>query len=505
MGTEENITENRVGFLKGTDECTKLIRSIDWNETSLGWPNNWQQSLKTTLSIVLSAKVPTVLFWGPANIQFYNDAYISELSWETGHKAKIGQPASDSHTRNWPCIKPLIDRVKSDGDGLLIEDLNFTFSYSAVVDETDSITGVIITYLDSSSKTGDVSNAEERLRMASDATGIGSWDIDLNCNSITYTPTLMELLGMDRDDRLTLEEINALTHPNDKPITDCALMSALETGYYHCESRIVWLDDSVHWMSSTGKVIYDEYEFPSRLLGTTVDITENKIEQIEKNDFIAIASHELKTPLTSIKAYVQMLKSGRRLDDPDYVINLATRAESQVNRMTKLIYSFLDMSRIESGHVDLQMEPFMLDDLISEVVKDYMIHTSTHALLFSPGIAEKIEGDRSRIGQVIDNLVSNAIKYSPLSKMVEISSMTVGEEAIVSIKDYGIGIDHKHQSKVFERFYRADDQKARNAVGFGIGLYLSADIMKRHNGGIWIESSPGEGTTFHFSLPLSRS
>lgn len=482
-----------------------------------------QTGFKTALSIVMNCRIPMCLYWGPELTPFHNTAF---------------EPLADYHLSAWEKIKPIIRAMREGAAPVRLEDqllpvyknghaehIYLTSSYSPVL-EGDEVAGVLVTCFET---TGEidclkkiterddkevaeiiashlaVSNAEERLRLACEATGIGSWDIDLKENTIIYTPTLMELFGLSRDFILNLEDLNSLIYVDDKLLVDNALKNALTTGYYYYEARVLWPDESIHWIRANGKVIFDDDGLPARLLGTTIDITENKIEQIEKNDFIAIASHELKTPLTSVKAYIQMLKSGKRLEEPGYILNLATRAEVQVNKMTKLIYSFLDMSRIESGNIDMLMEPFMLDDLISDVIKDYVIHTNTHVLAFEPGISSMIDGDRSRIGQVIDNLVSNAIKYSPLSKRVEISSSVVGEEAIVSVKDFGIGIDAKHQAKVFERFYRADDQKARNASGFGIGLYLSADILKRHNGGIWIDSRPGEGTTFHFSLPMNQA
>lgn len=479
------------------------------------------------------------LFWGPELIQFFNTAFVPVFGADKEASAFMGEPGGDLWMPDDVFVKVLIDEVMSTGVSSLTDDKRISIfrnnteeevvwscSYHPVIDENNVVAGVFITCFEVSGKTGyqryieehaenrvsammkthlAVFNAEERLRLATEATGIGSWDIDLRQNTIVYTPTLMELFGVNKDTTLNLKEIAALVHPEDMEIVDTAFTNSLITGKYQYEARMVWPDESIHWISTQGKVTYDEQNIPSRLLGTTIDITESKMEQLQKNDFIAIASHELKTPLTSIKAYIQLLKIDDAIKDQDYVRNIASRAENQVTKMTKLIYSFLDMSRIESGHVDLSLTPFQLDELIEEVINDYLIHTHTHQLIFSPGIREMIEADRSRIGQVIDNLISNAIKYSPLSERIEISSTTFGDEAIVSVRDYGIGIDTKQQEKVFERFYRADDQKTRNASGFGIGLYLSADILKRHHGGIWMESNDGIGSTFHFSLPLSRS
>jgi len=527
MALGRNFNNNTRGFLGGNDICSKLILSIDWEDAVVGPIYQWPQSLKTTLSIILSSKTPMFMFWGSDHVQFYNEAFIPVLGAEEDYAEIMGACGTDL----WKLLAPENPAISCEKFFEVLnynkrEEVCWTLSYSAVTDEYDENAGILITCFENEQNLNlikkiplykkdnpndlmknhlAISNAEERLRLATEATGIGSWDIDLRNNTIAYSPTLMELFGLPGDTILTLQEIFNAVHPDDQRMVDQAFTNALSTGYYNYEARMIWPDGSLHWISTNGKVVFDAIHFPNRLLGTTVDITEKKVEQLQKNDFIAIASHELKTPLTSIKAYLQMLKSPQHIRDPKNVMNMALRAENQVNKMTKLVYSFLDMSRIESGHVDLCMEPFRLDELIKEVIDDYMIHTATHELVFIPGIIDTIEGDRLRIGQVIDNLVSNAIKYSPHNKKIEITSVQFGEEAIVSVKDFGIGIDAKKQEKIFERFYRAEDEQSRNTAGFGIGLYLCADIMKRHNGGIWMESEHGSGTTFHFSLPLIRS
>ena len=239
------------------------------------------------------------------------------------------------------------------------------------------------------------------------------------------------------------------------------------------------------------------------MLGTIIDITETKRDEIRKNDFIAMASHELKTPLTSLKAYLQLLESKLNgLTDP-FVKTAVVKCGNQVNKMTALIHSFLDISKIEPGKLQLKREIFDINKLIRDMVAESRILGNTHVLIFDNPGQVCVDADREKTGQVISNLISNAIKYSAKGSEVFLYSETVDNDLIVSVKDEGIGIKLKDQDKVFQRFYRAEDDDMRNITGFGIGLYLSSEIIQRHKGKIWVKSEEGQGSTFYFSLPMN--
>lgn len=348
-----------------------------------------------------------------------------------------------------------------------------------------------------------VENAEERLRLASEATGIGSWDLDLQTGQVIYSPILAELLGQPGKFDMSQEQMWSLLHPDDVHLANKAFEEAMETGIYHCQCRVLRADEQVCWIGVMGKVMYDTGKNPQRMIGTVMDITESKQEEIKKNDFIAIASHELKTPLTSLKAYAQFLKSGKNVSDVGFVASIAGRIEGQINKMTKLVYSFLDLSRIESGKIEVILEEVDMNQLIREVADDYVLQEKNHPVRFEPVELPVISVDKNKIMQVIDNLLSNAIKYTPQGGLVTITAQTDDDALIVSVTDQGIGIESTHVRKIFERYYRIDDLQVKNASGFGIGLYLCADIIKRHHGEIGLHSEPGKGSTFYFKLPLN--
>jgi signal transduction histidine kinase len=215
-----------------------------------------------------------------------------------------------------------------------------------------------------------------------------------------------------------------------------------------------------------------------------------------------MVSHELKTPLTSMGGYVQiLLPNAKKINDP-FAINILTKANQQVKKMTTMINGFLNVSRLESGNIYMDKSSFDLADLLKEIEQETVEVQFTHRFQFEPIIKAQIYADRNKIGQVIDNLISNAVKYAPLGTTIKVSSNIIENSIQVSVKDLGAGIRSEDQPKLFDRFYRVENEQVGMVSGFGIGLYLSAEIIKLHQGKIWVESEIGKGSTFYFILPV---
>lgn len=176
---------------------------------------------------------------------------------------------------------------------------------------------------------------------------------------------------------------------------------------------------------------------------------------------------------------------------------------SQLNKLTTLISDLLDISRMQSGKLALREEPFDLDALIEEAVENVQATTMTHHLSIEGRTNALVFGDKERLEQVFVNLLTNAIKYSPRTEKVMIHLFRDEErkEAVVSVQDFGIGIDKTHHEKIFERFYQVTDPEEKTYPGLGIGLYISGEIVARHHGRMWVESSKGKGSTFFVALP----
>jgi signal transduction histidine kinase len=167
-----------------------------------------------------------------------------------------------------------------------------------------------------------------------------------------------------------------------------------------------------------------------------------------------------------------------------------------------MINGFLNVSRLESGKIQLDKQSFDLNGLLKEVVEEATLTTASHQIcLVTEGVIT-VQADRDKIGSVISNLLSNAIKYSPKGKTVEIKCQLTNGMAQVSVKDEGMGIKPEDIEKLFERYYRVNSKHTQTISGFGIGLYLSGEIVERHNGKIWVESQTGIGSTFYFTLPV---
>lgn len=232
------------------------------------------------------------------------------------------------------------------------------------------------------------------------------------------------------------------------------------------------------------------------------DISEQKRDEQRKNDFIGMASHELKTPLTSLIALVQVLQLKLKETPDQFVPSALEKVSTQARKMTSLINGFLNVSRLESGKLVVEKQPFDLTDLIREQIGDIRMTVSQHRFLFEPLAEISVNADREKIGSVISNLLSNAVKYSPKGKLVTVRCERRADEVIVSVQDEGMGVRSQDKDKLFDRYYRVKSEHTKNISGFGVGLYLSAEIIQRHEGRIWVDSEKGVGSTFYFSLPL---
>ena len=223
-----------------------------------------------------------------------------------------------------------------------------------------------------------------------------------------------------------------------------------------------------------------------------------------RDEFISVASHELKTPVTSVKMFTQVLKKHSEQIGDTRAVNHLSKMDRQINKLTELIYDLLNVSKIQAGRMEFRETVFDFDKAVKELVDILQQSEEKHKIIIKGATGKKIYGDEERIGQVINNLVSNAIKYSPRADKVIVKLKADDKNVSASVQDFGIGMDKAHLERIFERFYRVYDTTDKTFPGLGIGLYISSEIVKRHGGKLWVESSPGVGSTFHFSIPLKR-
>lgn len=234
------------------------------------------------------------------------------------------------------------------------------------------------------------------------------------------------------------------------------------------------------------------------------DITEKKQMEQFKNAFIGVAGHELRAPVTSIKGYAQLLQRHAQEEADGMAISSLKKIDGQANKLTELINHLLDISRIQSGKLQLDRTRFDMNVLAAGVIADVMTHTRTHRIVCRGKVDQDVYGDKFRIGQVLTNLLTNAIKYSPEANkiVVKFGHDRNKTHARITVQDFGIGISEEEQADLFKAFYRAKSGKNRNIPGIGLGLHIAAEIVRAHGGKLLVDSKPGKGSSFHFTIPF---
>lgn len=252
------------------------------------------------------------------------------------------------------------------------------------------------------------------------------------------------------------------------------------------------------------KTFYRIYEQSRALnemqIALRAEIEFRKEAERKKDEFISIASHELKTPMTSIKGYIQLLERSLDKNDIDTVRTRLHKVQNQVEKLNLLIADLLDISKIESGKLKLNRKYFCFENLLEHIL-EVVQQNNPQVKIIKKGLVEgKVYGDEMRLEQVITNFITNAIKYGPDGKEIHINAELNGNEINFSVRDFGIGMSEDHEQKIFEKFYRIEETSER-FQGLGIGLYICQEIIDRHHGKIGVKSKLGEGSTFYFNIP----
>lgn len=292
--------------------------------------------------------------------------------------------------------------------------------------------------------------------------------------------------------------------PEDRHEEEPKILKSLKAGerVQHFETKRRTKDGRIIDVSLTISPVKDRN---GKVIGVSKiarDITEKKLEETRKNDFIGMVSHELKTPLTSLTAVIQVAKAKLKNNEDVFLAGAMQRANQQVKRMADMINSFLNVSRLESGKIHIEKEVFNIDGLIADIIDETALTNDSQVFLMKCADPIPVNADRDKIRSVISNYLSNAIKYSPKERPIKVGCRLENSEVIVSVEDEGYGISKQELPRLFERYYRAEANRNRQISGFGIGLYLSSEIIARHGGKVWAESQPGLGSTFYFSLPV---
>lgn len=344
---------------------------------------------------------------------------------------------------------------------------------------------------------------EEKYKNLADSLPIIVWTADKDGNIDYYNKQWYDYTGFTSiDSRESATE--KIIHPDDqKRSIDIWMTSKANKTNYEIEYqfRDRTSEDAYRWFLGRAIPIKNENNDVIQWIGTCTDINEFKQFQQQKDNFLGIASHELKTPLTSLKLYSQFLEKNLRKQEDDKNADVAKKMDEQINKLTSLVNDLLDVTKIQNGKILLNKSDFDFDDLVEEIVTEQQMITSHKILVESEKIGN-IYSDRHRISQVMSNLISNAIKYSPDADRIHITTKVTDDDCVLfTVRDFGIGIPADKTERVFEQYYRVSGSKEHTFPGLGLGLYISSEIIKRSGGKIFVNSIEGKGSEFCFLIP----
>lgn len=254
---------------------------------------------------------------------------------------------------------------------------------------------------------------------------------------------------------------------------------------------------------------YRQINSTQTILLAIEDVTKVRNIETQKDEFDSIIMHELKTPVSTISGYLQLLQGHLSKRGDEKLLNYTDNMSEQIVRLTSLINGLLNSSKIRAVGFDYQDGIFDVNELITKTIEDVQKTSETHRITQEGKAVGYVKGDRERIAQVLINLLINAIRYSPNANKVVVRASVKDNKVVIGVRDFGIGISKVNQKKVFERFFRLNGSNGRSSslngetfYGLGLGLDISSQIVHHHKGKMWVESTEGKGSLFNFSLPI---
>ncbi len=452
-----------------------------------------------------------------------NDLVVSEVNdryLELVGKARDtldGKPIWDGVPEAAEAYSPIMEKVFQSGEAFVAteaelvlirngspEQVFIDFVYEPVTDLLGSVSAVMVVGIDVSEKVRTrhaIEEVEERIRLAVEAAEIGTYELNYNTGELVGSARFDEIFGLGNG--VNRETIIDHYHPDDAHLSVLAHEEAKKTGRIFYEARYIREGSPLKWLRFQAKVYFDAKGNRTRTLGTVMDVTVYKALQQQKDDFISIASHELKTPLTTLKASLQLLV--RMRENPNTLLfpKVIDQASRSMDKITELVDDLLNVSKINQGHVGLKKSWFNLGDMLEKCCL-HVRESGSHELVLEGDTSLMVFADEHRIDQVVVNLVNNAVKYAPDSKRIFLGIKASGESVKISVRDNGPGIPADKLPHLFDRYFRADEMGTQ-VSGLGLGLFICADIVQRHGGEIGVDSEPGQGSNFFFTLPLDKN
>jgi len=497
------IQESEERFRTMAEGSDILISTIDIDGRVEYLNKAWNDFTGKTLNSLLE--------WGweelihPDDFEKVSRLYQTAIERQTSFSSEFRMLAANNGYR-WLRIRGA-PRFNSNGtfQGYICSSLDFTEEKQQLL-EIEYINSALVTANDQLEQANSrLRDSEENLQSAFNAADLGSCSLNLKNGKAEMSPRYRSLYGLPLSGEINWEMVTSAVEPEFLEEVNLAMTNAMKFGtavdstypIRHLETG------ERRWMRVAGKVREAEDGTFSHIYAVVMDVTVQKQDEQRKNDFIAMVSHELKTPLTSITGYAQILHRMVMKNGEAVMGGILEKMERQVKKMSVMINGFLNISRLEAGKIQMECHRFDMALLIAEIAEEFFATVSSHQIIYAVAEDIFVDADRDKIGHVMNNLISNAVKYSAAGTTINVNCLMAHGAVIFSVVDQGIGINPQDLPKLFDRYYRVQGTQTVTVSGFGIGLYLSAEIIERHNGKIWAESVMGEGSTFYFSIPVA--
>ncbi len=540
------------------EDIKRVFDSIDWAATTLGPQDLWSRSLRSMISMMMAHPFPNIILWGPDLIQIYNAGYRRIVA--DRHPKVFGMGNKDAWPEVWHINAPIWDRVMSKGESftfddqlypLILEgelrDVYLTLSYSPIYDDDDNIGGVLVTLFDTTDK---VNSELDRRRMEQQREEllreIETQNQRLH-EAVRTSPAFMAMLsGPEHVFELVNEPYLSLIGDRDilnKPVR-VALPEVEGQGFFELLDSVYRTGEPFiggevslmmqrapgapleeRWVEFVYQPIKNSNGAVTGIFAHGVDLTERIKAEKERNhlldtereareaaekaskakdEFLAILSHELRTPLTAILGWTYLLSQTR--DDQLKWEEALAAIDRNASALAQLIDDLLDVTRIQSGKIHLETAPVSLQSVIASSIEIASIAAKAKSIQFKTSIDANVgmvDGDELRLRQVLLNLITNAVKFSPENSTIEIALKSKGKMIELIVSDQGIGIDAEFLPYIFDKFSQAETAMRRKHGGLGLGLSIVKGFVELHNGTIEA-TSPGAGksSTFTITLPV---
>ncbi len=367
-----------------------------------------------------------------------------------------------------------------------------------------AIANIMAAAIEKKTSETDFRESEIRFKRLFESNIIGAFISEFNGKFLEANDALLSLIGYSREDlRLGKIHRDILTPPKYNYLSENAVRDLQTKGVSSVYEK--------EYITKSGKLIpvliaVSRTDDKNNIcVGFVLDISKQKELEKRKDEFINMASHELKTPITNLKVLAQFLEQKFTYNKQTESALYLGKMNKQINKLVGLVNDLLDVTKMHAGKLKLNKRLFNIDDLIKEVVDEIQSVTITHTISLVSETKLAVLADYDKIAQVVTNLLTNAIKYSPKKTDILVGVSENDNNAVISVSDSGLGIREKHHKNIFEKFFRVTESRTSTYPGLGMGLYISKEIINIHGGTIWVESQEGKGSTFFFTLPLPET